>query len=94
MTVLLWGLQSGKPEKKKTDSRIKKPSPKALEKKLLALEENIASIEQLMSELDHEIDAHAADYERLEELLKEKNELQIKHETLLAQWMEMLETGN
>lgn len=78
---------SGK--KKNADSRIKKPSPKATEKKLKTLEEKIKSFEARLSELEGEMNIHASDYERLEELLKEKNILQEKHELLIEEWLEL-----
>lgn len=76
-------------EKKKTDSRIKKPSPKALEKKLLTLEKNISFVEQRLAEIEDEMHVHASNYERLEELLQEKHDLEAKHEGLIEQWVEL-----
>ena len=80
--------QVAKPDKTKKDTRIKKPSPKAIEKKLLALEKEIDLAEQRISEIDNEMEIHATDYELLEELLHEKQALEEKHEDLISQWME------
>jgi len=80
--------QTAKHDKAKKDTRIKKPSPKAIEKKLLNLEKDINFIEQRLGEIENEMEIHAADYKRLEELLNEKQSLEEKHESLIAQWLE------
>jgi len=80
--------QTIKLDKVNKDTRIKKPSPKTIEKKLLNLERDINLIEQRLSEIEDEMEIHAADYQRLEELLKEKQDLEEKHESLIAQWLE------
>ncbi|NLX64757.1 MAG: ABC-F type ribosomal protection protein [Clostridiaceae bacterium] len=80
--------QLPKPDKSNKDTRIKKPSPKAIEKKLNNLEKDINFIEQRLSEIENEMEIHAADYKRLEELLNEKKSLEEKHESLIAQWLE------
>ena len=80
--------QISKPAKTKKDTRIKKLSPKAIEKKLLNLEKEINLIEQRLAEIEDEMEVHATDYERLEELLHEKQALEEKHEGLISQWME------
>ena len=77
-----------KSEKINKDTRIKKPSPKAIEKKLITLEKDIGLAEQRLGEIEDEMEIHAADYERLEELLHEKQVLEEKHEALISQWME------
>ncbi len=77
-----------KSEKINKDTRIKKPSPKAVEKKLLMLEKDINLAEQRLDEIEDEMEIHATDYERLEELLNEKQTLEEKHEDLITQWME------
>jgi len=77
-----------KPDKANKDTRIKKPSPKAIEKKLLNLEKDINLIEQRLGEIENEMEIHAADYKRLEELLNEKQSLEEKHDSLIAQWLE------
>ncbi len=74
--------------KPKNDTRIKKPSPKAIEKKLLILEKEINLAEQRLGEIEDEMKTYATDYERLEELLHEKQALEEKHEGLISQWME------
>ena len=80
--------QTEKPDKSKRDTRIRKPSPKAIEKKLNRLEKEIDIAEQRLSEIQDEMEAHATDYERLQELLQEKQALEAEHEDLIAQWME------
>ncbi|MCX7771894.1 MAG: ABC-F type ribosomal protection protein [Clostridia bacterium] len=74
-------------EKPKVDSRIKKPSPKALEKRIQKVEEDIARAEQRLEEIESELERYASDYERLNALLYEKGELEARHEELLASWM-------
>jgi len=81
-------VQIPKPDKANKDTRIKKLSPKAIEKKLLNLENEINIVEQRLSEIENEMEIHAADYKRLEELLNEKQSLEEKHENLIAQWLE------
>jgi len=77
------------PARAKTDSRIKNPSPKAIEKKIIKLEEDIAFTEHRLNEIEEELEAYATDYERLSELLAEKQELEEKHEELLSQWISL-----
>ena len=74
--------------KPKNDTRIKKPSPKAIEKKLLILEKEINLTEHRLGEIEDEMETYATDYERLEELLHEKQTTEARHEDLIAQWME------
>lgn len=81
--------EKAKPVKVRSDSRIRKPSPKALEKKLLKTEENIAIAEQRLSEIEKELEVHASDYERLTELLEEKHELEAQHEELMSVWLSL-----
>lgn len=73
--------------KAKSDSRVKNPSPKAIEKKLLKTEEDIAFTEHRLSEIEEEMEAYAADYERLSELIQEKQELEAQHEELMSIWL-------
>lgn len=73
--------------KTKSDSRVKNPSPKAIEKKLLKTEEDIAYTEHRLSELEEELELYAADYERLSELLEEKQQLEEQHEELISLWL-------
>ncbi|NLO98798.1 MAG: ABC-F type ribosomal protection protein [Clostridiaceae bacterium] len=80
--------QVAKSEKTKKDTRIKKLSPRTIEKKMLALEKEIDVTEQRISEIENEMEIHATDYERLEELLHEKHTLEEKHEELITEWME------
>jgi ATPase subunit of ABC transporter with duplicated ATPase domains len=80
---------SASPKKKNTDSRIKRPSPKTIEKRLKVLEASISSMENRLSEIDDEMNSNASNYERLEELLAEKQNLEAEHESLLEEWMEL-----
>jgi len=74
-------------EKPKTDNRIKRPSPKSLEKKLAKIENELASIEERLAMIEKEMEAHSSDYERLNELLSEKKSLEEKQEEVLNQWV-------
>ena len=75
--------------KVRSDSRIRKPSPKAIEKKLNKTEEDIAFTEHRLSEIEEEMEMYATDYERLSELLAEKKELEAQHEELISQWLSL-----
>ncbi|HOQ76634.1 MAG TPA: ABC-F type ribosomal protection protein [Thermoclostridium sp.] len=68
--------------------RIRKPSPKTLEKKLAAIEADISETEALLLDIEQEMEQHAADYVRLEELLSEKDSLSARLEELYGKWME------
>ncbi len=74
-------------ERPKTDSRIKGPNPKALEKKLSKIEEDISHAEGRLSELAEELDKYASDYERLNEILSKKQTLETKLEELMSDWV-------
>ncbi len=71
----------------RNDSRVRNPSPKAIEKKLLKVEEDIAFTEHRLSEIEDELDVYATDYERLNQLLQEKQELEAQHEELISLWL-------
>lgn len=75
--------------KVKTDSRIKNPSPKALEKKILKTEEEIAAIEKRLELIEKELEQYATDYEKLNELLEEKQALESRHEELMETWLSL-----
>lgn len=81
--------KDSKAKKENTDTRIKRPTPKAIERRLKLLEENIALAEKRMSEIDDEINVNASDYQILEELLNEKKELEDKNELLFEEWMNL-----
>lgn len=81
--------EKNKREKPNTDSRIKKPSPKALEKKILKAEEEIASAEIRLNDIEDELKLYSSDYIKLNELLDEKQSLEAKHEVLLENWMKL-----
>ncbi|NLU52961.1 MAG: ABC-F type ribosomal protection protein [Clostridiaceae bacterium] len=74
-------------EKTKTDNRIKRPSPKSLEKKLAKVENELAAIEERLALIEKEMEVHSSDYERLNELLSEKKTLEEKQEEVLNQWV-------
>lgn len=78
--------ESRKEEKPKQE-RLRKPSPKALEKKLAAVEAEISEAETRLQEIEQEMQQYAADYVKLETLLCEKDELSGKLESLYEQWM-------
>lgn len=74
-------------EKNKTDNRIKRVSPKTLEKKLIKVEGELAAIEERLAAIEKEMEEYASDYEKLNELLNEKQSLDEKHEQVLDLWM-------
>lgn len=81
-----------KETKKPEESRKKKTNPKEAERKLKVLEREIAEYESAMEEIDRQMEAEASNYEKLQELLKEKEELKNKTDILYENWMELSET--
>lgn len=81
--------KKSKEEKQKTDSRIKKPSPKAIEKKLTKVENEISHVESRLEDIEKDMEIYASDYEKLNELFPEKQELELKHEELLKEWVKL-----
>lgn len=81
--------EKGNAAKVKTDSRIKNPSPKALEKKILKTEEEIARTEERLESIEQDLERYATDYEKLNELLAEKQALEAKHEELMEVWLSL-----
>ena len=81
--------KKSKEEKQKTDSRIKKPSPKAIEKKLTKVENEISHVESRLEDIEKDMEIYASDYEKLNELFSEKQELELKHEELLKEWVKL-----
>jgi len=81
--------EKGNTAKVKTDSRIKNPSPKALEKKILKTEEEIARTEERLESIEQDLERYATDYEKLNELLAEKQALEAKHEELMEVWLSL-----
>ena len=79
------------PKKEKPAPEKNKPKqgrdPKA-ERKLSALERDIARKEQELSEFDARMDAAASDYVKLNEILAEKAALEAEIEEMYAQWEE------
>lgn len=75
--------------KKINNSRIKQPSPKSIEKKLLKAEKDIDYTEHRLSEIENELEINATDYKRLNELLSEKQSLGARHEELIEFWMSL-----
>lgn len=79
-------------EKKKSEQNNKaKVNPKETEKKLRAIEREIAAYETQIADVEKQMDAEASNYERLQELMKEKDELKDKLEALYSNWMELSE---
>lgn len=74
-------------EKPRSDNRIKRSSPKSLEKKLAKVENELAAIEERLALIEKEMEAYSSDYERLNELLSEKKSLEEKQEEVLNQWV-------
>lgn len=76
-------------EARPRQERIRKPDPKALQRKLASIEADISEAEERLLEIDGEMQRHAADYVKLEELLSEKNDLSTTLESLYGKWMEV-----
>lgn len=68
--------------------RARKPNPKALEKRLASIETDISETEARLMDIEQEMEQHASDYVKLEELLSEKDDLSAKLEVLYRKWME------
>ncbi|NMA65539.1 MAG: ABC-F type ribosomal protection protein [Clostridiaceae bacterium] len=77
---------------KRTDNRKKKQSPKALEKRLSKIEDEISETENKLIEIENDMEIHSADYEKLSQLLVDKQELELRHEELLKDWVKIQNT--
>lgn len=80
--------ESVKAEKPKQE-RSRKSTPKALAKKLAAVEAEISETEMRLQEIEQEMQQNAADYVKLEALLAEKDALSENLESLYEKWMEI-----
>lgn len=75
-------------EKPKVQMRQPRLDPKQNEKQKLNLESDIAELETNIKVIELELEQIDADYVRLQELLREKEELEDKLEQLYEKWME------
>ena len=75
-------------EKPKVQMRQPKPDLLQSEKQKLKLESDIAEIETNIKDIELEIEQIDSDYVRLQELLREKEELEAKLEQLYQKWVE------
>lgn len=75
-------------EKPKVQMRQPRLDPKQNEKQKLNLESDIAELETNMKVIELELEQIDADYVRLQELLREKEELEDKLEQLYEKWIE------
>lgn len=78
--------------KKIKQVKRKTVNPKDIEKKLRALERDIADYELAIKDIDSKMENAASDYERLQELMKEKEELVEKMDGLYDSWANLSES--
>ena len=77
------------PAEKKEKTEKPKSNNKNLEKKLRALEREVEKQEELVASFDPQIEAAAADYQKLTALLEEKTAAEETLEALMEQWEQM-----
>ena len=77
------------PAEKKEKKEKPKTNNKNLEKKLRALEREVEKQEELVASFDPQIEAAAADYQKLTALLEEKAAAEEALEALMEQWEQM-----
>ncbi|HZK25965.1 MAG TPA: ABC-F type ribosomal protection protein [Thermoclostridium sp.] len=78
--------------KKIKQVRRKTVNPKDIEKKLRALERDIADYELAIKDIDSKMENAASDYERLQELMKEREKLVEKMDGLYDSWANLSES--
>jgi len=79
-------------ERKKPERNAReKVNLKEIEKKLKAIEREIAAYEQELGEIDRQMEEAASDYQRLQELLEEKEKLKTRIDALYENWEELSE---
>ncbi|MBP3486700.1 MAG: ABC transporter ATP-binding protein, partial [Oscillospiraceae bacterium] len=88
------------PKAEKKEDKPQKPAPKgnkaqqAARKQLTICERDIGKTEERMAALDADMEAAACDYEKLNELLKEKESVQAELDALYEKWEALsLEAG-
>lgn len=80
--------QNSKKSEQHTKKRI---NQKDAERKLKAIEREIMACELEMEEIDKQMEEEASNYEKLQELLKEKENLKAKTDILYENWTELYE---
>lgn len=80
--------KNGKRAEHDTKRRV---NTKEAERKLKAIEREIAANELEIKRIDAQMEEEASNYERLQELLKEKEELKAKLDILYEKWIELAE---
>jgi len=82
--------KEGKNESKQAGQSTKKRvNPKDAERKLKAIEREIMAYEEEMEEIDRQMEEEASNYEKLQELLKQKEILKEKIDALYDNWAEL-----
>jgi ATP-binding cassette subfamily F protein 3 len=79
-------------EKRPKQVRKKRVNPKDIEKKLRMLERDIMAYELMIEDIENEMEHDASDFEKLQELMEEKEELIEKMDSLYDNWAELSET--
>ena len=83
--------ETAKEKKKPEQTAKKRVNPKEAERKLKAVEREIMAFELEMAEIDREMEKEASNYERLQELIEEKENLKSKIDSLYENWVELSE---
>ncbi len=77
-------------DKKGKGSRYRAPSLSAKEKQELAsMEQRLQHLEQKLSEIDEQMEQATADFQRLQELSKQRNSVEQDMEMIMERWMEL-----
>lgn len=77
-------------DKKGKGSRYRAPSLSAKEKQELAsMEQRLQDLEQKLSEIDEQMEQATADFQRLQELSKQRNGVEQDMEMTMERWMEL-----
>lgn len=77
-------------DKKGKGSRYRAPSLSAKEKQELAsMEQRLQHLEQKLSEIDEQMEQATADFQRLQELSKQRNGVEHDMEMIMERWMEL-----
>ncbi len=77
-------------DKKGKGSRYRAPSLSAKEKQELAsMEQRLQHLEQKLSEIDEQMEQATADFQRLQELSKQRNSVEQDMEMTMERWMEL-----
>ena len=79
------------PKKQSKSPRDRRKSPYTLEKQIAAAERDIGRLEERLKKLDAELVQNAADYEKLQDLLAEKEQASGQLEELYETWAVLCE---